>query len=189
MKRVGLSLLIVTALVVSLISASSVMAQQTRISPHESIWTVVEGNRVSLIYGRPYTKDPKSGEMRKIWGGLVPYDKVWRLGADLATLFLAQRPIVIGGTELPAGAYTLFMLPVENGTSKLIINKQVGQWGLQYDEKQDFARVDLTREAIAAPVDQFTMAIAANPAGGGVLKLMWEKTQFSVPFTVVPVKK
>ncbi len=153
-------------------------------SPHETIGKVVDGDRVTVIYGRPYAKDHKTGEERKIWGGLVPYGKVWRLGADEATLLITQQPIVLGGTTLPAGAYTLFMLPDEGGASKLIINKQIGQWGLQYDEKQDVARVDLKMETVDKPVEQFTMAVEKNPAGGGMLRLMWESMQFSVPFTV-----
>jgi hypothetical protein len=175
------SLLIIAAIACH---ALPVMAQQKRVSPHETIGAAIDGNRITIVYGRPYTKDPKSGEPRKIWGGLVPYGKVWRTGADEATLLVTQKPIVIGETTIPAGSYTLYTLPNEDGTAKLIINKQIGQWGTQYDEKQDLARVDLKKEALDPPADQFTMAIAKNPAGGGVLKLMWETTQFSVPFTV-----
>jgi hypothetical protein len=94
---------------------------------------------------------------------------------------------MIGATEIPAGAYTLWTLPQEDGTAKLIINKQIGQWGVgpgSYDEKQDLARVDLKKDTLDTPVDQFTMAVAKNSSGGGVLKLMWEGTQFSAPFTV-----
>ena len=184
------STLIITAM---LVSALPLMAQQKRaastggVSPHETISQVFDGarnNRVTIVYGRPYSKDPKSGEVRKIWGGLVPYGKVWRTGSDEATLLITQKPIVIGETTIPAGAYTLFTLPQEDGTAKLIINKQVGQWGLSYDEKQDLARVDLKKDAVETPVDQFTMAVGKNPSGGGVLKMMWENTQYSVAFTV-----
>ena len=175
------SALLVTAIVAS---ALPLMAQQKRVSPHETISSVIDGNRVTVVYGRPYTKDPKSGEARKIWGGLVPYGKVWRTGSDEATTLITQKPIVMGGTTITAGAYTLFTLPAEDGTAKLIINKQVGQWGTQYDEKQDLARVDLKKEALDPPADQFTMAVAKNPAGGGMIKLMWENTQFSASFTV-----
>ena len=184
------STLIITAM---LVSALPLMAQQKRaastggVSPHETISQVFDGarnNRVMIIYGRPYSKDPKSGEVRKIWGGLVPYGKVWRTGSDEATLLITQKPIVIGETTIPAGAYTLFTLPQEDGTAKLIINKQVGQWGLSYDEKQDLARVDLKKDAVETAVDQFTMAVEKNPSGGGVLKMMWENIQYSVAFTV-----
>jgi hypothetical protein len=134
------------------------------------------------VYGRPYSKDPKTGQIRKIWGGLVPDGKIWRMGADEATLLITQQPIVLGETTVPAGAYTLFMLPTGEG-AKLVINKQLGQWGLQYDEKQDLARVDLKKEPLDKTVDQFTMAVE-KAGNGGVIKMMWENTQFSVPFTV-----
>ena len=163
------------------------MAQQKRVSPHETVSAVIDGNRVTIIYGRPYTKDPKTGEARKIWGGLVPYGKVWRTGADEATTLITQKPIVFGDTTIPAGAYTLFTLPQEDGTAKLIINKQVGQWGIgpgSYDEKQDLARIDLKKDALDKPLDQLAIAVSKNPAGGGVLKIMWEDTQFSAAFTV-----
>ena len=60
---------------------------------------------------------------RQIWGGLVPNGKVWRTGSDEATLLITQKPIVINGTTVPAGAYTLFTMPNEDGSAKLIINK------------------------------------------------------------------
>lgn len=170
-----------------LVTALPMMAQQKRISPHETVGAVIDGNRVTIIYGRPYTKDPKTGENRKIWGGLVPYGAVWRTGADEATLLITQKPITIGDATVPAGVYTLFTLPNEDGTAKLIINKQVGQWGVgpnSYDEKNDLARVDLKKGPLDNPLDQFTVAVAKNPAGGGLLKMSWENTQFSVPFTV-----
>ena len=164
------------------------MAQQhKRISPHETVSKVIDGSRVTIVYGRPYTKDPDTGKDRKIWGDLVPYGEVWRTGADEATLLITQKPIVIADTTIPAGAYTLWTLPNQDGTAKLIINKQIGQWGLgpgSYDEKQDLVRVDLKKEAVDTPVDQFTMAVSKDPSSGGVLSMVWEKTEFSVPFTV-----
>jgi hypothetical protein len=166
---------------------SPLMAQQKRISPHETVSKVIDGNRITIVYGRPYTKDPKTGQNRKIWGGLIPYGEVWRTGADEATLLITQKPIVIGESAIPAGAYSLRTLPNEDGTAKLIINKQIGQWGIgpgSYDKEQDLARIDLKKEVLDAPVDQFTIAISDNPSGGGVLKMMWESTAFSTPFNV-----
>jgi hypothetical protein len=66
----------------------------------------------------------------------------------------------------------------------LIVNRQLGQWGTQYEEKQDLVRVDLKKQAAEAPADQFTMAIEKGADGGGVLGLIWEETQYTVPFTV-----
>jgi hypothetical protein len=163
------------------------LAQQKRVSPHETVSAVIDGSRVTITYGRPYTKDPHSGEMRKIWGGLVPYGKVWRTGADEATTLITQKPLVFGDTTVPAGAYTLWTLPAEDGSAKLIINKQIGQWGVgpnSYDESQDLARIDLKKDALDNPVDQLTISVSRNPPSGGVLKMSWENTQYSVAFTV-----
>jgi Protein of unknown function (DUF2911) len=173
------SLIIAAALALAL----PAHAQRARLSPHETISSVIDGNRVTIVYGRPHTKDPRSGAERKIWGGLVPYGKVWRTGADEATLLITQKPLSIGDTTIPAGAYTLYTLPEPDG-GKLIFNKELGQWGTQYDEGQDLARVSLTKAALENPVHQFTMAVARDSSGGGVLKLMWEDTQYTVPFKV-----
>jgi hypothetical protein len=176
-------------IIVGLLVALPLMAQPKKVnstgghSPHETTSAVSEGNRVTIIYGRPYTKDPSTGEPRKIWGSLVPFGKVWRTGSDEATLFITQKPIVMGGTTIPAGAYTLFTLPAEDGSAKLIINKQIGQWGVgpgSYDESQDLARVDLKKETLDKPVEQFTMAVTRN----GELKMSWDNLQYSVSYTV-----
>ena len=137
-----------------------------------------------IIYARPFSKDPANEQqMRKIWGTLVPYGQVWRLGANEATLMVTQQTIVLGGTTVPAGAYSLFMIPNETGPSKLIINKQIGQLGNEHDEKQDVVRVDMARSSLNPRIDQLTIVVAPV-ATGGEIKVQWENTQFSVPFTV-----
>ena len=158
--------------------------EKPRVSPHETVSANIDGNDITVVYGRPYTKDPKSGEKRKIWGGLVPYGQPWRLGADEATLFTTKEAIDLGGTKLPAGTYSLFMLPEEKGSSKLIVNKQTGQWGTKYDEKQDFARINLKMESADKPLDQLTISIEKTEAGGGILKMAWDEKEFWVPFQV-----
>ncbi len=174
------SLLLLPAL---LLAATPLLAQERqRVSPRETVTATVAGEEFSVVYGRPYTKDPKSGEKRTIWGGLVPYGKVWRMGADEATLFTTSQPIEMGGTTIPAGTYSLFLLPAEGGDAKLIINKQTGQWGTKYDEAQDLARVDLKRTKLEKSLDQFTIAIEET-AADGVLKISWEDTEYSTAFT------
>jgi len=153
-------------------------------SPHISINAVVDGDSLTLVYGSPSVKDPKSGEPRKIWGKLVPYGKVWRTGADEATLLTTEKTLVLGETTLAPGTYSLWTLPAEDGSAKLVINKQTGQWGTRYDEAQDLARVDLKKESLECPAGRFTMAIERGSGGGGVLKMMWETTAYSIPFTV-----
>ena len=162
-------------------------AQQQRLSPHETISTVIDGNRVTIVYGRPYTQHPKSGEVRKIWGTLVPYGEIWRTGADEATLLITQKTITLGTLTIPAGAYTLWTLPTADG-AQLIVNKQIGQWGAGREQKQyydaanDLGRIHLKKEALAAPVTQFTIALTSNGAeGGGVFKMSWENLAFSAP--------
>ena len=164
--------------------ALPVMAQEKHLSPHETISAVISGDRVTITYGRPFTIKPGTTEVRTIWGGLVPYDKPWRMGADEATLLIVQKPIEMGGKTIPAGAYTLYMVPSATGTSQLAISTKLGGWGIPVVTTDDLARVDLTKDTLDKPVDQFTMAIAKDPSGGGVLKISWEKTQFSAPFTV-----
>ncbi len=178
------SLILISAL---LASTLALMAQQKRNSPHETVGTVIDGSRVTITYGRPYSKSPKSEEVRKIWGALVPFGKVWRTGADEATTLITQKPLMFGETVVPAGAYTLWTLPVEDGSAKLIINKQIGQWGAGpgiYDEKNDVARIDLKKDALEKSVDQFTMSVGKGATGGGIIKLSWENIQYSATFTV-----
>ncbi|MBI3884210.1 MAG: DUF2911 domain-containing protein [Opitutae bacterium] len=161
-------------------------APEPRTSPHETITGFIGDTQVVVIYGRPYSKNPRTGAMRKIWGGLVPYGRLWRAGADEATLFITRQPLRLGGTLVPAGAYSLFLLPAVDGSARLILNREIGQYGSDpYDLKKEFARIDLHRDPLATSVDQFTIAVEESPGtGGGVLKFAWELTQFSVPFTV-----
>ncbi len=171
--------------------APSSTLTQPRASPHDAINVRVGGGRgapmVTIYYGRPYSKAPGGGEIRKIWGGLVPWDQVWRLGSDEATTMITQKDLVFGDVTVPAGAYTLCMVPSEKGTSKLIINKAIGQWGIPYTadiQKQELGRVDLTKEPdVDKQVDQLTLALT-NANGGSVLKITWEKSQYSVAFKV-----
>src|SRR2546423_8033294 len=180
MKSLRSILFVLTAVAVT----SPLFAQdkKPRVSPHETVNATVGDAKITIVYGRPYTKDPKSGEMRKIWGTLVPYNKVWRMGADEATILTTDKDISIGGTPLKAGSYSLYLWPTEAG-AKLIVNKQTGQWGTKYDESQDLVRIDLKKEAATKPVDQFTIAVDAAGADG-VLKLTWENTQYSATIAV-----
>ena len=111
MKKIISTLVITT---IAMIGALPAMAQERHVSPHETISAVIDGNRVTITYGRPYTTKPGTTEARKIWGGLVPYGQPWRMGADEATTLITQKAIEIGGKTIPAGAYTLYMMPERN---------------------------------------------------------------------------
>ncbi|MEO8438795.1 MAG: DUF2911 domain-containing protein [Spartobacteria bacterium] len=167
----------------SVLALSPLQAEEKRVSPHETVSATIDGATIKIVYGRPYTKDPKSGALRKIWGGLVPFGKVWRMGADEATILTTDRDLEIGGSKIPAGSYSLFLQPDESGPAMLIVNKQTGQWGTKHDESQDVAKVELKKSALASPVDQFTIALE-KADGGATLNLKWEGTEYSAPIAV-----
>jgi hypothetical protein len=172
----------IVALIVSgaaVICPWTLEGQQKRVSPHEKIYTRVNKKLVSISYGRPFSKDPKKGETRQVWGKLVPWDKAWRAGSDEATTLITEAPVAIGGTTVPAGAYSLYLVPSEKGATKLAVSKTIGKWGIPVDEGNDLARIDMKKDTLDKDVDQFTMMFDK----GGVLKMSWEKTQFSVEFT------
>ncbi len=138
--------------------------------------TIGGGAMLSVDYGRP------SARGRTIWGGVVPWNEPWRTGANEATHFTTSRDLVIGGTTVPAGTYTLWTIPSPTG-AQLVINRQTGQWGTVYDPAQDLARIAVTMEPLSEPVEQFTIAIVPS-ASGGVMRLMWGDRGVVVPFTV-----
>lgn len=158
---------------------SGVVIQAYQASPRKSAELTLDGKKISVDYGAPSMRG------RKIMGELVPYNQIWRLGANKATHFTTEADLVMGGVNVPAGTYTLFALPSETGW-KLIINKTTGQWGIPYKpeyEKTELARIDMKVEKLSAPVEQ--MVIALEKAGaGGVLKMEWENTRASINFTL-----
>jgi len=135
--------------------------------------TFADGKKVTIEYSRPSAKG------RKIVGGLVPYDQVWRTGANEATSLKTDTDLEIGGTTVPAGSYTLFSLPGQSSW-KLIINKQTGQWGTNYDQSQDLARVNMVVSALPQSVEQFTIGLDKAGSDSANLNLDWEKTRASV---------
>jgi hypothetical protein len=170
---------ITLVLLAAALTAMPMGAQQSRKSPHETISKVLGDNRVTITYGRPYTKDPKTGAPRVIWGGLVPWDEAYRLGADEATLLTTEKPIMVGSALVPAGAYTLYLVPSASGASKLAISTDVGKWGDPVDVEHDLARVDLKKSVLDKPADQLTLTLDKD-GSGGLLTIAWEATQFSV---------
>ena len=135
--------------------------------------TFADGKTVSIAYSRPSMRG------RKIFGDLVPYGQIWRTGANSATSLKTDVDLTIGGTAVPAGSYTLYSIPGETAW-KLVINKQTGQWGTDYDEKQDLARVDMKVAKNATPTEQFTISLDKTGGNSATLKLDWADTSASV---------
>jgi len=144
-----------------------------RPSPPGTAEATLKGKKVTIDYSRPSLKGRKVGQE------LAPYGKVWRTGANEATALTTEVDLNIGGVKVPAGKYTLYTLPSE-GTWKLIINKQTGQWGTQYDESQDLARVDMKKTALPQSVEQFTISFDKKSENMADLNLDWENTRVSV---------
>ncbi|OLE56975.1 MAG: hypothetical protein AUG74_18580 [Bacteroidetes bacterium 13_1_20CM_4_60_6] len=145
------------------------------LSPPDSVRASVGGAALSVRYSRPSTRG------RVIFGNVVPWNQVWRTGANQATILETSADLTLAGTKLPAGKYSLWTIPSPGGW-KLIINKNTGQWGTDYDAQYDLARLNMKVEPLLQAVEQFTIAI--EPTGkGGVLKLEWEQTRASIPLS------
>jgi hypothetical protein len=147
-----------------------------QMSPPDTVRSSVGAAKIEVAYSRP------SKRGRVIFGNVVPWNQVWRTGANAATQFTTSSDLMFGATLVPAGKYTLWTLPAPTG-AKLIINSQTGQWGTDYDTSKDLARIDLTAKTLAQPVDQFTIAVVPQ-GSGGLLRLSWDTTEYSIPFAV-----
>jgi hypothetical protein len=159
-------------------AARPATAQQPA-SPRDTAEIVYAERRIMVDYGRPYMRG------RTIMGGLVPYGEVWRTGANQATHLVTQHDLRIGGASVPAGTYTLYTLPGENAW-QLIVSRQTGQWGTVYQQAQDLARIPMQVGRTPAPVEQFTIALNADPgANRANLVMEWENTRASVPIEIV----
>ena len=131
------------------------------------------GKTVKTDYSSPRVKG------RKIYGGLVPYGEIWRTGANEATTFVTSADIVVGGTTVPAGSYTIFTVP---GADKwnLVISKGTGEWGTDYPGKdKDLARVDMKVSKLPSPAENFTLAYDKS-GSSCTLRLDWETTRAAV---------
>lgn len=157
--------------------AVAAFAQGKRPSPAEQTAIRLGGHEVTIKYSAPYAKG------REIWGGLVPYGQVWRLGANEATSLSTNADLKIGDLSVPKGNYTLYMLPGAS-ESLLIVNKQTGQWGTEYSEGQDLGRVKLTRAPGSPGVEQLAIQLKPGGSGSATLSIQWEKAGFSVPVTL-----
>src|SRR5437899_1233064 len=126
------NLILISAVILSTLIATAVAqnAAKPRPSPAATAQATLDGKNISIAYSQPSMRG------RKIMGDLVPYDQVWRTGANDATTLTTESDLNIGGTAVPKGTYTLYTLP-SAGTWKLIINKQTGQWGTEYHQEQD----------------------------------------------------
>ena len=149
------------------------------LSPYDSTTARLGAAKVTVRYSRPRARG------RVVPGNLIPYDQVWRTGANAATVLETDRDLVIGTTPVPAGRYTLFTISTRTG-STLVVSKETtrdGQplAGTDYDQKQDLARIPMTTRTIATPVDKLTIAVVPTRANEGTLRVVWGPREMTVP--------
>lgn len=144
-----------------------------RQSPPDKVSKTVGNTTITIDYSQPSVKG------RTIWGELVPFGKVWRTGANEATVFEVNKDVKIEGKTLKAGKYSLFTIPGEDEWT-IIFNKQTGQWGTQYNEGEDELRVQV--KPMKAPT--MTEKMTFNISEKGKVSLMWEN--LLVDFNVTP---
>ena len=147
-----------------------------RVSQRQEIAQVIGDTKISMVYHRPNVNG------RKIWDSLVPYGKVWRAGANEATLFEVDRDVNINGKPLPAGKYSFHVIPTANEWT-LIFNKDEGQWGsFSYNEKDDALRITAKPHMSHHPHEALTYMFDDPKADSVKVVLAWEN--LAVPFTV-----
>jgi len=171
---------IVTVIGLSLALAGGLSAQQKPryTSPQAAVSQTIGGAPFKVDYYAP------SMHGRKVMGGLVPYGEVWCTGANIATGFSVGADIQIGSLKLPKGEYSIWTLPKADEWT-LIINKETGQFHLNYNAGMDFGRTKMNLKTLTEPVETFRVELRDAGGSKGVLALMWENTEASIPFTVV----
>ena len=146
-------------------------------SPPANVATTIAGKQITIDYYQP------SMHGRKVMGGLVPFGEVWCTGANWATKITTEANLEMGGLKLPAGSYSIWTIPNQNEWT-LIINKQTGQFHLNYDSSTDFGRTKMNVKKLTSPVETFTIELRPDAGNKGTLALLWETTEASIPFTV-----
>jgi hypothetical protein len=149
----------------------------TQLSPRDTVRSSIGAASITIDYARPHARG------RVLLGNVIPYDRVWRTGANAATQFTTSVPIRLAGIQLAAGTYTLWTIPHQNGVD-LIVNGQSGQWGTQYDGSRDVGKAPMQSAALSTPVDQFTISVGAKDARHGTLALEWGSFRWTAPIEV-----
>jgi hypothetical protein len=149
----------------------------TALSVRDTLRARIGAAEFTVDYGRPLARG------RTLLGDVIPYDYVWRTGANAATQFTTSAAIRLGSVALPPGTYTLWTLPKPDGVT-LIVNRQTGQWGTGYGPAYDIGRTPLTTAIASPPVEQFTIAIEPRDARSGTLSLSWGPFRWTAPIRV-----
>jgi hypothetical protein len=152
-------------------------------SPAQQTSVTINGKALTIRYGAPSVRG------RQIFGkgGLLSRDPTypaWRAGANFATSFHTDADLDIKGLNVPAGDYTIYAWVENPDQWQLIINKQTGQWGLEYNARTDLGRVPMDMSKPASLVETYKVTLSSEGGAKGKLQLEWENHVASVPFTV-----
>lgn len=164
----------ITAVMVLSASTGNRKVTQNKLSPSADTSISLGGHTVTIEYNAP------SARGRKVEGGLIPSGAVWRLGADSATTLTTDADIAIGDLHLPKGVYTLYLQGGEDSW-KLVVNKQTGQWGTEYNKDQDLGRTAMTLTKLPQLVETLKITLKSTGAKTGMLEIAWGTTQAVVP--------
>lgn len=160
-------------LMACLLMSTTVWAQtaKPKASPATTATGKIGDATVTINYSSPSVKG------RTIWGELVPYNKVWRAGANEATTLTVDKDVMVEGKALPAGTYSVYAIPTETDWT-MIFNKTAKQWGTNYDEKQDALRVTVKPRKATA----LNESLKYDVTGQGIV-LKWENMEIPVAIT------
>jgi hypothetical protein len=136
------------------------------LSVRDTTRTQIGNSTFTVEYGRPLLRG------RTLLGDVIPYDRVWRTGANAATQFTTSAQIMLAGLQVPAGTYTLFTAPHANGVD-LIVNKQTGEWGTDYNPSLNLGIARINSEITTATLEEFTISIIPSDNRHGTLVLEW----------------
>jgi hypothetical protein len=142
------------------------------VSPLDSATITIAGKTVKIRYSRPFMRG------RVIWGTLVPFDSVWRTGANAVTSLWTDGEITIGGTAIPRGSYSLYSIPSERGLL-LVVNRQVPGPTPEYQPALDIARISMTPLTPSAPIDPLRIWLTASSRTSCTLQLGWDTRAYS----------
>lgn len=141
------------------------------LSGRDTMQATIGESALTVEYSRPLARG------RTLLGGLIPYDRVWRTGANAATHLTTDSPLQLGGIPLDSGTYTLWTLPTRDQV-QLVINRQTGQWGTGYQAEHDIARVAMRVDTLDSPVERFTIRV---DSAGSRLVMEWGTFSWSAP--------
>lgn len=145
-------------------------------SPPSTATVNFAGQTVTIHYNSPSVRH------REIFGGLVPYNQVWRTGANPATTMTTPVSLHIGNLLVPAGTYTIYSLPTKDRWM-LIINKQTGQWGTDYSKEQDLGRVEMKSKTLSGTQEVMSISFEDNKKDSAELHIRWANLDESVKIT------